>query len=154
MPCFWWAPFRSFGVSGVISARVGIRTYFRCHRKSFKLQKGSKRLHLLHRNQIIFCCDHLSQAAKDHEKKDSKHERRDTNKPHECHKQYHDIGHTDWPYRQHVCFTQVQEHLNRVFLCWMCAHSQYLHSLDTEQSTFFSLFVSKTLIKHGWYHQF
>ena len=95
MPCFWWAPFRSFGVSGVISARVGIRTYFRCHRKSFKLQKGSKRLHLLHRNQIIFCCDHLSQAAKDHEKKDSKHERRDTNKPHECHKQYHDIGHTD-----------------------------------------------------------
>jgi len=59
-----FSEFRSFGVSGVISARVGIRTYFRCHRKSFKLQKGSKRLHLLHRNQIIFCCDHLEPGGK------------------------------------------------------------------------------------------
>lgn len=161
MPCFWWSPFRSFGVSEflgsfppawefvLISDVIAKVSSFKKVQKDYISYIGIRSF-----SAVII----LSQAAKDREKKDSKHESRDTNKPHECHKRYHDIGHTNWSYRQHVCFTQAQERSNHVFLCWMCVHSQYqyLHSLDTVQSTllFFALFVSKTLINHGWYHQF
>lgn len=76
LPCFWWAPFRSFGVCGVISARIGSSIFSDVIAKVSSLKKIQQD-HISYIGIESFSAAViLSQAGKDHEKS-SEHESKD-----------------------------------------------------------------------------
>ena len=151
LPCFWWAPFRSFGVCGVISARIGSSIFSDVIAKVSSLKKIQQD-HISYIGIESFSAAViLSQAGKDHEKS-SEHESKDKQAA-KLHKQCHDVGHADWSYHQHVLCTSAQALKQRCLpVLNVRILSIPLHLLDTVQSTlfFFALFIPNALINHGW----